>query len=507
MKKLTSLLFLLCLIEFASAQTNTTQGFGVGTGGSYNSLFGYAAGSNTIGNFNTGIGAFSLRSNTDGYYNTALGTYSLYSNTDGTRNVALGNNALRNNLAGFDNVSVGYDALRNNTFGHKNTAIGHRAANSNIEGNRNTAVGHEALSSNTGGDLNTSIGDGSMKNNIYGAYNTANGSNSLRANTSGNGNTAIGSNAAEHTNGYMNTAIGTDALQYNSTGNFNTAVGYAAINTGSYNYSTALGVFTEVTASYQVRIGAYFMNSIGGYQNWTNLSDGRFKKEVKEDVLGLDFIKQLRPVSYYVDNKAVKNFLGVKLEDEAIDNQKRYQTGFIAQEVEATAKELGFEHFGGVDAPENEESHYGLRYAEFVVPLVKSVQELSAENEDQKATIETLKEAIAQQQLQINTLLNSSKNTLDIDGVNSQTKAKLYQNTPNPFSNETQIKLFVPREVGQALIQVCTIDGKQLFVKEVEGRDETSITVSASDLPAGIYMYTLVVDNEIITSKRMVLTQ
>jgi hypothetical protein len=50
-------------------------------------------------------------------------------------------------------------------------------------------------------------------------------------------------------------------------------------------------------------------------------------------------------------------------------------TGFIAQEVERAAAELGFD-FSGVDKPKNERDLYGLRYAEFVVPLVKAVQEL-----------------------------------------------------------------------------------------------------------------------------------
>ena len=44
------------------------------------------------------------------------------------------------------------------------------------------------------------------------------------------------------------------------------------------------------------------------------------------------------------------------------------------QEVEVAAKELGYS-FSGVDAPENGTDLYGLRYAEFVVPLVKAAQE------------------------------------------------------------------------------------------------------------------------------------
>ena len=51
-------------------------------------------------------------------------------------------------------------------------------------------------------------------------------------------------------------------------------------------------------------------------------------------------------------------------------------SGFIAQDVEASAKSIGYE-FSGVDVPQNEKDLYGLRYAEFVVPLVKAAKELA----------------------------------------------------------------------------------------------------------------------------------
>ena len=66
------------------------------------------------------------------------------------------------------------------------------------------------------------------------------------------------------------------------------------------------------------------------------------------------------------------------------------QSGFIAQEVEAAALSIGYD-FHGVDKPKNDTSHYGLRYAEFVVPLVKAVQELETKNDDQQEQIELLK--------------------------------------------------------------------------------------------------------------------
>jgi hypothetical protein len=152
------------------------------------------------------------------------------------------------------------------------------------------------------------------------------------------------------------------------------------------------------------------VTSIGGFANWTNVSDGRYKKDVQENVPGLDFILRLRPVTYHLDVTGIARFLGegefrpkregrekpqVDESTLALERQSRAEkekilyTGFIAQEVEKTARELGYD-FSGVDKPQNEHSLYGLRYAEFVVPLVKAVQEQQKIIEEQKARIEAL---------------------------------------------------------------------------------------------------------------------
>jgi hypothetical protein len=54
--------------------------------------------------------------------------------------------------------------------------------------------------------------------------------------------------------------------------------------------------------------------------------------------------------------------------DEQVKEQIVY-TGLIAQEVEQAASELDYD-FSGVDAPQNENDHYAIRYAEFVAPLI-----------------------------------------------------------------------------------------------------------------------------------------
>jgi hypothetical protein len=80
----------------------------------------------------------------------------------------------------------------------------------------------------------------------------------------------------------------------------------------------------------------------------------------------------------------------------ALDKEVIIQTGFLAQEVEQAAQSLGYD-FSGVDAPKNENDFYGLRYAEFVVPLVKAVQE-------QQEMIERLSNIVEKQNARINEL-------------------------------------------------------------------------------------------------------
>ena len=66
-------------------------------------------------------------------------------------------------------------------------------------------------------------------------------------------------------------------------------------------------------------------------------------------------------------------------------HQKRF-TGFVAQDVEQAAKELGYD-FDGINKPRNETDHYSVSYASFVMPLVKAVQE-------QQSIIESLRKQV-----------------------------------------------------------------------------------------------------------------
>jgi trimeric autotransporter adhesin len=283
--------------------------------------------------------------------NLSFGLRSLNANISGLLNIALGINSLRNNISGHLNTAIGLDALVLNTIGFENTALGVGALSKNTTGSTHTAIGNLALS--------------------------------------------------ENTTGSSNTAIGNIALSGNTTGSFNTALGRNAnVSTGNLTNATAIGFAAIVNASNKIRLGNSFVTAIEGQVPFTTPSDGRFKSNVKENVNGLDFIMQLRPVTYNFNTGAFDQFLNKNnnLKNSAIqtnytESENILHTGFIAQEVERAANKSGFK-FDGLVVPKNENETYSLSYAQFVVPLVKAVQEQQRIMEEQQRKIERLEKLV-----------------------------------------------------------------------------------------------------------------
>lgn len=236
-----------------------------------------------------------------------------------------------------------------------------------------------------GGNIitNTVNGANALLNNTSGAYNNASGVNSLTNNISGNSNVAIGFMSLYSTiNGSNNTAIGYMSLHDNIDGNNRTGLGYFSNSLGTdYDNSMGLGYNADPTAANTVYIGNTSIISIKGQVGFTTFSDARFKKNINEDVKGLEFITQLKPVTYNYDIRAYARWKeNIHGEGEIGEWPGKYDveelrfSGFLAQDVEKTANKIGYE-FSGIDPPKSNKDIYGLRYAEFVVPLVQAVQE------------------------------------------------------------------------------------------------------------------------------------
>lgn len=373
-------------LQFNDQSFNTAIGakaLRFNTSGLSNTATGFQAlYSNITSNYNTAMGVSALYSNSTGNENTAMGVSALYSNSTGNYNTAMGNHALVYNTTGNGNTATGHSALNYNISGSRNSALGDSSMLNNTTGNYNTVSGYQALYSNTTGSLNTATGYEALFKNISGDGNTAIGVEALFKNTTGTSNIAIGSKALfENINGTYNTAIGNAALSYNLGGSFNIAIGYnSGTELGSPSITNTISIGNNGylnAASNQAFLGNPSTIWNGGNRTWSTYSDARMKNTIIEDVKGLDFILRLRPVTYHRSIKAVLAITGnkdIKDYPEKYDVEKIKETGFLAQEVEQAAKAAGYD-FSGVGIPKKENQLYTLSYEQFVVPLVKAVQE------------------------------------------------------------------------------------------------------------------------------------
>jgi hypothetical protein len=536
-------------VGMQSAQALTT--------GKYNSALGYQTlYKNNTGFSNQAFGAYALYTNISGYSNVAIGTRALYSNTTGSWNIAIGDSALYKNgnnatqphharyntavgtkalyanTTGFLNTAQGVNALLNNTSGYSNTAIGSESLFSNSSGQLNTAIGIKALYYNTTGTFNTASGVSALNSNTNGYYNTASGFDVLYNNTTGNNNTADGSFALyNNKTGSDNTALGFNALSSTTVAHYNTAVGsYAGtsyengynnvfvgantdVNGSGYYNVIAIGQGTKGTASSQVTIGNPATTSYRAYAVWSNISDGRYKKNIQGNVPGLEFINKLRPVTYNLDASGLDAFfekgrttpLQLSTEVEAVrdkalkEKEARVQTGFVAQEVEQAAKQVGYA-FSGVYKPANDKDVYGLSYAEFVVPLVKAVQEIDSTNRVKDERIATLESQVAELRQMMADLRNGGTNAVI-------TSAHLEQNMPNPVSGTTTIRYRVPDYSTSAVLRLTNSKGQVVRTISLSNRGTGQVNLNTQGLASGTYNYTLYLDGKATDTKQLVIAR
>ncbi|HKR05094.1 MAG TPA: T9SS type A sorting domain-containing protein [Bacteroidia bacterium] len=438
--------------------------------------------------------------------NIFVGNNSGTSITTGTNNTGTGGGTLNFCTSCSNNTAGGINVLRNTTTGRYNTGIGAYAIYTNTTGEGNTGMGYYALYNNNG-SYNTAVGEVALLQNLNGTQNTAVGCQALYNNVN-NYNTGVGFGALYSTaSSQYNTAIGWGAGNTYNHGWFNTFIGAGCdANQNSLANSIALGEAATVTASNQTRIGNSVVTSTGAYTGWTNISDGRYKKNVKEDVKGMDFIMKLRPVTYNLDVSGISNKLNEsrgkemseQMKNAISEKEKIIYSGFVAQEVEQSAKELGYD-FSGVDKPKNENDMYGLRYAEFVVPLVKGMQEqqqmideLKRSNDELKKQNENLKNDIAE--IKIASGLQTKKSKTISSVLNNE-----FQIFPNPATESISIHFENPSSKEMQLI-IFDAQGKTVKSVLVNG-SETQINIS--EFANGNYFVQLLDGDILLSGQKM----
>lgn len=129
----------------------------------------------------------------------------------------------------------------------------------------------------------------------------------------------------------------------------------------------------SLTGSNQIRIGNTFITYAGTQVAWSVTSDRRWKSNIQNTNLGLEFIKKLRPVSYFREN----------------DEFKKTEYGFIAQELEEALNTSDADSNGIIT--KDDEGMYSVRYNDLLAPIVKAIQELEIQNQTLKEENQNLK--------------------------------------------------------------------------------------------------------------------
>lgn len=103
--------------------------------------------------------------------------------------------------------------------------------------------------------------------------------------------------------------------------------------------------------------------------------------------------------------------------------------------------------------------------------------------------------------------LKKSTSGLSDPSISKIEESALFQNSPNPFNDATDIKYYIPLNSNMSSINIYDLNGKMLDSYEIKSEGVGKITIPGSLLDAGMYLYNLIVDGKIIDTKQMILTK
>jgi hypothetical protein len=211
-------------------------------------------------------------------------------------------------------------------------------------------------------------------------------------------------------------------------------------------------------------------------------SDENLKNNIEDEKNALERISLLRPVTY--------NFI----ETSDINLPKVNQHGFVSQEMAEVFPELTkditkpiFDEDGEIVS---DLSFKGINYVALIPILTAGIQEL---NTELSAVREELAEYKANDKIR-ESLVQDSREVSDYT---------MEQNIPNPFNDRSVIRYQLAPDVKQASITIFNLNGG--FVKDYPiNENKGEITILASEIGKGMFIYSLTRNGQEITSKRMI---
>ena len=172
--------------------------------------------------------------------------------------------------------------------------------------------------------------------------------------------------------------------------------------------------------------------------------------------------------------------------------------GVIAQDLQKVFPELVTENkFYNND--KSELDYLAVNYQELTPILIAAMQEQQKTIEDLKSQLQQFDQSLSECCLNHNTGTTNQTTISDAP--------KLEQNSPNPFSQNTVIKYYLPLTAKSGVIKIYSLEGLEMKSFSISQNGFGQITVTGSSLTSGVYVYTLIIDGKAIDTKQMILTK
>ena len=271
-------------------------------------------------------------------------------------------------------------------------------------------------------------------------------------------------------------------------------------------------------------------------------SDIRLKTDIDSIENSLQLVKQLQGV-YFKWDTTVLNPMG-------LNYSSGRQIGFIAQNVQTVLPEI-------VATDSDSLGLLSVDYSRFTPVLVEAVKELAKQDslqglktEADSVLIDSLKQGLSSANERIDnqdSIISSLQNQITMlaslindcchnngngngngNGHNNSSTSEngnyksmsittstnvelnnkniivLDQNAPNPFAEQTAIGYYLPDNISKAQIVFYDRSGKALKTVDLKEKGKGVLNVFANDLTSGLYTYSLIVDGQIVETKKMI---
>lgn len=276
--------------------------------------------------------------------------------------------------------------------------------------------------------------------------------------------------------------VGNERLQVSNTASNGRALQLTTLNhTTDFAYCQINNVNRSLSKAFEVQLNGVPKYYIKGDGTTVFLSDRNLKTEINALENSIEKLMQLKCYSY-------------KFIDEVANGNAQLKVGLLAQEAEEVIPNLVSTDDLGIK---------GIDYVSIIPYLIHSIQEQEGKINELKNQLERCCNV---SQLKSNP--NSQVKMENAMNINSENKSSyLEQNIPNPFNKESIIKAYISEESTNAYIMIFDLNGKMLKSYSIQSKGNVSFKFEAHEFLAGMYHYTLIVDNQEVDTKKMIITQ